>query len=699
MQSWKSDNRLEQHAAVLPKSPASDQVQNWLAPVLAQSSALYDEARTVVFFGMFKAGKSTLINAILGRSILPMKANRATGVITRLVYADQPTAKVNYFPNGRAAHTEIIPVEHAQPYILLDTSDTIAVPPKDVDKVTIGLPIPVLRTCTLVDTPGIMDNQALTERSLVEIRRADLAVMVLSADKLLSETERALALEVCDTLGGNVVFLVNRFDVVRKSHRAEVREWASVSLRHVKLNQLDYSKLYMVEAARHLDFKEQTEEAESACAELTDFETWLNNVFDTSTGCQVFLTSRLARLRSHIKVAKQVVEEKYAENQQKLEATRKQESAELEEKYRVLEQQVMDGQVRMEEFRSSVHKLCEQFVSNCVSDGADLIDDDKKWTMHMQDTFRNCTQRFADEVQQSTTSPLLQSYRVEPCLFAIEPEAIRVKMTNPLGDRMLGTLAKGTIRSRRINRIEAEARNFVPLLEERALQHIEMVKKALWDLKANYQPSSEFTPQVRDMETRAGEWQALSHWINEHADRVDTSERETCSQWFAFKVQWEQYCEDVFDRLVTIIEKKKQINGSHVNAIIQQEAERWQDPIRFNSHWLTQFAQKYPQKASVIQSQLENVTMVKPPIYRLQIPWAQLIVALGLVALLPILLLAFNINFPNHLAIIAGLLLYLPIFFYWWGRDRKRTLDSFISYMEEHVDSIEAQLKIIMEDC
>src|SRR4051794_35064320 len=68
--------------------------RSYLLPVLACRELLHRPELQITFFGAFKAGKTSLLNAFVGAPLLPTRANRATGAVTRLQYAPQPYASV-----------------------------------------------------------------------------------------------------------------------------------------------------------------------------------------------------------------------------------------------------------------------------------------------------------------------------------------------------------------------------------------------------------------------------------------------------------------------------------------------------------------------------------------------------------------------------------------------------------------------------
>ena len=61
---------------------------------------LQNERFNLVVIGEFSRGKSTFINAMLGKGLLPSSKNATTNVISKIVYGDVPSFKV-HFRNGK----------------------------------------------------------------------------------------------------------------------------------------------------------------------------------------------------------------------------------------------------------------------------------------------------------------------------------------------------------------------------------------------------------------------------------------------------------------------------------------------------------------------------------------------------------------------------------------------------------------------
>ena len=146
---------------------------------LARSIAQLDELFLLVVVGEFNAGKSSVINALLGDKVLD------EGVTPT-------TSRIGLLRHGNEAGRAIVGGGLEE----------------------ISLPLEVLHEITIVDTPGtnavIRDHEALTREF---VPRSDLVLFVTSADRPFTESERAF-LEAIQSWGKKVVVALNKVDIL-----------------------------------------------------------------------------------------------------------------------------------------------------------------------------------------------------------------------------------------------------------------------------------------------------------------------------------------------------------------------------------------------------------------------------------------------------------------------------------------------------
>ena len=106
--------------------------------------------------GMVKAGKSTLLNALIGEQIAPTDAGECTRTITWYRYSDTPRVHVHPRDNGPVQR---MPIRRDNRRLILDFPGFKA---EDVSWIEVEWPSPSLRSTILIDTPGIASAVAET---------------------------------------------------------------------------------------------------------------------------------------------------------------------------------------------------------------------------------------------------------------------------------------------------------------------------------------------------------------------------------------------------------------------------------------------------------------------------------------------------------------------------------------------------------
>jgi hypothetical protein len=107
-----------------------------------------DEPLRVAIAGRLKAGKSTLLNAVVGERLAATDATECTRIVTW--YADGVASRAWAFPHGEEPRQLRFSRQDGQSVI-----DLGGLRPEDVDRLAIEIPNSRLRRITLIDTPGI----------------------------------------------------------------------------------------------------------------------------------------------------------------------------------------------------------------------------------------------------------------------------------------------------------------------------------------------------------------------------------------------------------------------------------------------------------------------------------------------------------------------------------------------------------------
>ncbi len=169
--------QLGELRVALVRAEATEEHQKALGRAISQ----LDELLLLVVVGEFNAGKSAVINVLLGQRVLEEGVTPTTSRIQLLKHG--PVRR--HSPAGG-----------------------------DYEEIT--LPVALLREMSVVDTPGtnavVRGHEALTREF---VPRADLVLFVTSADRPFTETER-IFLESIRDWGKKLVVAVNKTDILEK---------------------------------------------------------------------------------------------------------------------------------------------------------------------------------------------------------------------------------------------------------------------------------------------------------------------------------------------------------------------------------------------------------------------------------------------------------------------------------------------------
>jgi GTP-binding protein EngB required for normal cell division len=173
----------------------------------------------VAVFGRFKAGKSSFLNHLTGRDVLPIGVVPLTAVITRLRYGERERAEVRFLDGV----VKDIPLGDIGLYVGEKENPNNR---KQVAAVEVELPeLKPFAPLQFVDTPGLGSALAHnTEVALNWLPNVGAAVVAVSSDAPLSERDLAL-LEDLRRHTPKIALLLTKADLLTEAQRAEVREF------------------------------------------------------------------------------------------------------------------------------------------------------------------------------------------------------------------------------------------------------------------------------------------------------------------------------------------------------------------------------------------------------------------------------------------------------------------------------------------
>jgi hypothetical protein len=198
----------------------------------------------VACVGQFKRGKSTLLDALVGESILPIGVLPVTTVPTVLRYGTERAARV-LIKN----RWQTIRPEDLGRYVSEEFNPENQ---KAVAGVEVFLPSPLLAAgMCLVDTPGVGSVfTGNTEATKAFIPQIDAAILVVGADPPISGDELALIAAVAANVD-RIVIVLNKTDRVSLAERQQAAAFACKVLEAHLKKPID--RIYEFSALNHLN--------------------------------------------------------------------------------------------------------------------------------------------------------------------------------------------------------------------------------------------------------------------------------------------------------------------------------------------------------------------------------------------------------------------------------------------------------------
>ncbi len=227
LEGYQAAKRTVAHDVVLARDAAlhrrCDHHANECRNLLAK---LAEDRFTVAVVGQFKRGKSTLLNALIGRAILPSGVLPVTSAITSLRYGTKEQLVIE---RADCMFPDIVDIGRLADYVTESRNPGNI---KQVREAFLEMPLPFLRDgMYFVDTPGVGSaSEANTATTYAYLPSCDAVIFVSSIDGPLTETE-------CDFLKyvhrhtRSIFVVINKADLVTG---AELQEILAFSRRQIE---------------------------------------------------------------------------------------------------------------------------------------------------------------------------------------------------------------------------------------------------------------------------------------------------------------------------------------------------------------------------------------------------------------------------------------------------------------------------------
>jgi len=250
-------------------------------------SKLAEDRFTLAVVGQFKRGKSSLMNAIIGREILPTGVLPLTSAITILKYG--PVEKLT-IQRDKDIFPEQPPVAMLAAYVTEEGNPGNS---RKVKAAVLEEPLAFLRRgLEFVDTPGIGSAiQANTETTYAFLPQCDAVVFVTGLDSPLTEAEMDF-LRCTRQFAQKMFFVVNKIDLLDGVEREKALRFISERLQGETRN--DSGKVFPLSSRLAMAAKAASDPAGYAASGLKGLEEALGE-FLSRERTDTFLASVLAR--------------------------------------------------------------------------------------------------------------------------------------------------------------------------------------------------------------------------------------------------------------------------------------------------------------------------------------------------------------------------------------------------------------------
>ena len=182
------------------------------------SGKISEEKFYLVVLGLFKRGKSSFINSLLGEIVVPSGVVPLTAIITLIEHSDEKYAEI-YFKHGKK---EKVRIDEVKDFIAEAKNPNNE---KNVTKVIIYYPSEILKFVTIIDTPGVGSSlEHNTQTTLEFVNKIDAAVFMLSTDIPITKLEVEFLSKLKEIVP-RIIFVLNKTDLLENESLTELTDY------------------------------------------------------------------------------------------------------------------------------------------------------------------------------------------------------------------------------------------------------------------------------------------------------------------------------------------------------------------------------------------------------------------------------------------------------------------------------------------
>lgn len=218
--------RVYEHISQLDKllheGEKVEELRQWQSDVEKLRRDFETKHFRVAVVGEFNRGKTTFVNALLGREILPADYLPTTAAISRITYGDTPGACIIMKDGQRKS----VPIEELAEHVT-KLSVSSAENAARIQEAVVEYPSLFCRNgVDLIDTPGMNDEDDLNQVTISRLEGIDLAIVAVDATLPFSMTECAFTVQLLESPQVcQIVIVVTKIDMIRERERQKLMDF------------------------------------------------------------------------------------------------------------------------------------------------------------------------------------------------------------------------------------------------------------------------------------------------------------------------------------------------------------------------------------------------------------------------------------------------------------------------------------------
>ena len=170
----------------------------------------------VAVLGEFKRGKTSFINALLGREILLADYMPTTAAINRITYGNTPKAEI-IMKNGEKIRVQISDLANYVTKLTQESAENAV----KVDEAVVEYPTLLCQNgVDLIDTPGMNDEADMNQVTISRLESIDLAIITIDSSMPFSMTECAFTTQLLESKQVcRIIIVITKIDQIREKDR------------------------------------------------------------------------------------------------------------------------------------------------------------------------------------------------------------------------------------------------------------------------------------------------------------------------------------------------------------------------------------------------------------------------------------------------------------------------------------------------